>query len=1252
VIPPDPRFELVGELGRGGMGVVYRAIDRERGGEVALKALSAVGSAEVLRLKREFRAMCDVRHPNLVRLGELFERDGRWFFTMELVDGVDFLSWVGAFAALPEPTPAPPITGIATQIEPAAAHAVDAARAVNNSEVTRTLEEGAPVPAAASPRPPPAGLRPPPAFDEARLRAALRGVAEGLAGLHRAGLAHRDIKPSNIKIDAAGRVVLLDFGVAAELTDDDADVAGTLAFMAPEQTARRATPASDWYAVGVMLFRAMTGTLPFPASREALLVKASVPAPSPDAYVRDLPRDLVALCLALLRADPATRAGANELRAVLGADLPLRAPAPPPPPFVGRNRERARLAAALSRQHAGGPRAVVVSGPSGVGKTALVRRFLEDAGAAEPSLLVFEGRCDERETVPFNALDGVVDGLARWLARRGDELPAAIASVLRSRDAAELARLFPVLGEVATASARRRGVTVEDPRAPAVDALRALLDAVARTHRVVVLIDDAHWADADSCALLSELLAPPAPPLLLIATARGAGDPPLVRGLRLPVEDVALGGLDTADAVALATAAAGAPIDAAAIAREAEGHPMYIAELARFAAEQRAPAGSLDDALWARACDLAPAARHLLHVVIADGAALPLAVAIRAAGLGPAEAEEAVAELRAARLVRAGGADDVVEPYHDRIREALTGRFARPDQTAVHLALARALAVAGALPERLAHHWAAGGEPAEAARAAEAAALRAADTLAFERAAEWLAMALELGRHDPETRRALLIERADALTCAGHPEPAGAAFLEAARTGEPAELERLDLRRRAAERLLSGGYLSEGMAVARDLLAEVGMPLPATRRAAVFSLVWRNLRLGLLRLRWTPRSDDELAPAERLRLDTCWSATVGLSMCDPIRGTSYAARMPVMALRAGEPRRIALALAAAAFAAAGMNQRRRLRRLTEAIGRAATQTDAREAHAYVTLAEAARAFFFDNDWAGTVALARRGLDVWTDAGRGHTWEADLFEQFVAWGLATMGEYDSLADHIDRVVRGARRRGDRFLEISFRVQFPQGYLLADRVADARADVDDALASWVTPEGVDPISNQLFWAVKARTIIALYAGRAEAEAVELDADWARVEDGPLWAVPAVRTEGAVWCCAAAIARAGEARRTGSPQVKANLARARRYLKIIARSPLPVSRILVPEIGSAIAHLQGDEAGAIARLREALPLLEAAAMPSTAAIVRWRLGQLLGGDQGAALIDDARAWMRAKGVVRPDRFVAATLPGFSDD
>src|SRR5687768_12938395 len=88
------RFQVLRQLGMGGMGVVYEALDKESGEKVALKTLRNVDGTAILLLKQEFRALAGLHHPNLIRLGELFESRGDWFFTMELIKGVDLMKWV------------------------------------------------------------------------------------------------------------------------------------------------------------------------------------------------------------------------------------------------------------------------------------------------------------------------------------------------------------------------------------------------------------------------------------------------------------------------------------------------------------------------------------------------------------------------------------------------------------------------------------------------------------------------------------------------------------------------------------------------------------------------------------------------------------------------------------------------------------------------------------------------------------------------------------------------------------------------------------------------------------------------------------------------------------------------------------------------------------------------------------------------------------------------------------------------------
>jgi len=201
-------------IGEGGMGVVYEAFDAERRCPVALKTLSHLDPTGIYRLKNEFRVLAEVSHPNLVRLYELFGDDGQWFFTMELVAGERFDSWV----------------------------------------------------------------RPAGALDEARLRSALAQVAQAVRCIHATGKLHRDLKPSNVLIGPDGHVTVLDFGLATDPSDrvgrtlSEGDLSGTPEYMAPEQAAGvPAGPESDLYAVGVMIFEALTGRLPFRGRVGAIL---------------------------------------------------------------------------------------------------------------------------------------------------------------------------------------------------------------------------------------------------------------------------------------------------------------------------------------------------------------------------------------------------------------------------------------------------------------------------------------------------------------------------------------------------------------------------------------------------------------------------------------------------------------------------------------------------------------------------------------------------------------------------------------------------------------------------------------------------------------------------------------------------------------------------------------------------------------------------------------------------------------------
>ena len=294
------RFSIESRLGAGAFGVVYRAHDRKRGTAVALKTLRHAASDALYRFKQEFRSLADIAHPNLVSLYELFSKDDQWFFTMELVEGTDFLTYVARSALgrgyrLERYHREARVAEQRPDTEPRTRS--DAARELLETGLASAADSGV---TAMS-------------FDPVRLRSALLQLVDGLHALHEAGKLHRDIKPSNVLVTNDGRVVLLDFGLVSDLGPDgflqSVHLVGTPAYMSPEQAAGSAvTAASDWYGVGVILYEALTGIRPFPGEYLDVLVEKQKSEPTgPRELAPSAPEDLDSLCRALLRKDPRDR---------------------------------------------------------------------------------------------------------------------------------------------------------------------------------------------------------------------------------------------------------------------------------------------------------------------------------------------------------------------------------------------------------------------------------------------------------------------------------------------------------------------------------------------------------------------------------------------------------------------------------------------------------------------------------------------------------------------------------------------------------------------------------------------------------------------------------------------------------------------------------------------------------------------------------------------------------------------------------
>ena len=409
------RFTLLRRLGTGGMGVVYEAHDRTMDKVVALKTLTRAEAEHIYRFKREFRALADVSHANLATLYELMSDEQNWFFTMELVDGVTFIQYVRHEAM------GVPATDIDNTLRAPRENLLRAADSEADTEIfdsSHISYDSAEMPAFVDESIAGTNYK----LDETRLRSALRQLAEGVNRLHEMGKLHRDIKPSNVLVTEEGRVVLLDFGLVEDVNPEmhETLLAGTPDYMSPEQGAQmRISKASDWYSVGVMLYQALTGRLPFRGKFfEVMLRKQTRDPIQPREINPQVPRDLNELCLKLLRRDAETRPTGREILRVLGVKRSPGAvsPAMRDVAFIGRERQLAELHDAFDATREGQTVTAYVHGNSGMGKSTLIRTFVEQVKEKAENVIVLQGRCYERESVPYKALDGVVDSLSKHLA--------------------------------------------------------------------------------------------------------------------------------------------------------------------------------------------------------------------------------------------------------------------------------------------------------------------------------------------------------------------------------------------------------------------------------------------------------------------------------------------------------------------------------------------------------------------------------------------------------------------------------------------------------------------------------------------------------------------------------------------------------------------------------------------------------------------------------------------------------------------
>lgn len=677
------RYHVLELIGQGGMGRVYRAVDRVTGRSVALKRVLLLGPSDpsnrtlrsgvttvsdsgvddaeqrgLAALAGEFRVLAMLRHPNIVSVLDYgFDAGRKPYFTMELLSG--------ARPLLPS-----------------------AALAQRGAQLDMLVQ-----------------------------------ILRALAYLHRHGVLHRDLKPSNILISADQSLKLVDFGLAVESGDARRDNAvGTVPYMAPELfRGEAASEASDLYAVGVIAYEMLVGHLPFRNARSTTELIAKIVFQEPD--LAPIPPELRQVIGRALRKSPAERPqDAMTLLHELLAPVGARASEPPPSRdshlvaarFTGRERELEQLRAALAEARLGRGSGWLVGGESGVGKSRLLEELRSHA--LIEGVLVMRGQA-------------VAGGMAFHVFHHTFQV-LALHVPLSDLELSVLGMVLPELGALLAREVQPPPpLDVSAARLRLLKVLRDLLQSYPQP--ALILLEDVQWADAESVALLAELGATlPSLPLLIAASYREDEAPKLPAALaafttlRVPRFDK--GSVARLCTSMLGPAGGGSEL-VNLVLRESEGNAYFIVEAMRALAEEsgsladigrgglpeRILAGGIEQVLERRLSRVPAEARALLRLAAVAGRQLDVKAL---SWLAP--------DLDA--LVQACMEAGVLEVHeqryrysHDKLRERVLHEVDAAQRPLLHARVAEAMKAAhgdsAAHAAAIAHHFQRAARPAEAA---------------------------------------------------------------------------------------------------------------------------------------------------------------------------------------------------------------------------------------------------------------------------------------------------------------------------------------------------------------------------------------------------------------------------------------------------------------------------------------------------------------------------------------------------------
>ncbi len=440
------------------------------------------------------------------------------------------------------------------------------------------------------------------------------------------------------------------------------------------------------------------------------------------------------------------------------------------------------------------------------------------------------------------------------------------------------------------------------------------------------------------------------------------------------------------------------------------------------------------------------------------------------------------------------------------------------------------------------------------------------------------------------------------------------------------------------------GHVDNGLATLQIVLTKVGMRLPNSPWRALLSLQLRGLMLRLRGLGFREADVHQILQDDLTRIDICWSVAVGLSLIDIVRGADYQRRGLLLALRAGEPFRIARSLAfeAAQVSIAGKSSAHRTTRLLNAAEKLSESVKKPYVSGLLSAVKGIQAFL-SGSWKQAHELSEDALEIFRNQCTGVAWELDSMHNFALWSLTYMGEVAELSKRRPALLTEAQNRGDHYAVTNLST--------SHTMAVVRLGADDPEGARIELKAIDHWTQKGFHvqhhiALLARVLIDLYLGDGSLAWRHVSERWPEYSSSLLFRVQQVHVDALQLRGRSALAAAMRASDPASLWHDAEAT-----ARSLERENVPWATAHAQFLRAGIAAGRGDLSSAVALLTAAAVSFDATDMHLYAAVTRRRQGQLVGGDEGRALVQKANSWMTNQTIRNPTRMTAMYAPGFPD-